>query len=76
MHSDDGKVIFLKFHSAEQDEDAMCFMACRHCRNKTFTHTWTGEQSFPLVRCAACGNHIGRIGWANGDDDLPKSPDN
>lgn len=60
-----GNVVHLKFRSEQQREDVMGFFACAHCRNKTFTHTFDGDDNFPLVRCAACGNHIGRVGWAD-----------
>ena len=67
----DGKVIYLAFSSLHQVHDQMDFMACKVCRNKTYTHTYVGDSNFPLVRCAACGQHIGRIGWAD-ESDLPK----
>ena len=70
--SDQGKVIYLAFKSEHQVHDHMDFAACKVCRNKTYTHTYVGDSSFPLVRCAACGQHIGRIGWAD-EPDLPKS---
>lgn len=66
--SDDGKLIYLAYSSPQQVHDQMDFMACKVCRNKTYTHTYVGESGFALVRCAACGQHIGRAGWA----DLPK----
>lgn len=64
----DGKVIFLKFKSEQLEEDTMAFLACKSCRNKTFTHTLDKMDNFPLVRCAACGQHIGRVGYADADD--------
>lgn len=64
---DDGKVVFLKFRSPEQREDTMAFLACAVCKNKTYTHTIDQVGGFPLVRCAACGQHIGRIGWADNE---------
>lgn len=60
----DGNVVFLKFKSAELAPDMMAFHACKHCRNKTFTLTEDRVGEFPLMRCAACGQHMGRIGWA------------
>jgi len=65
MDGDGGKVIFLKFSNTEQIEDGMDFLACKHCRNKTFTHTYDRSGGFPLVKCAACGQHIGHVGWAD-----------
>ena len=63
--ADDGNVVFLKLKSPEQTDDTMAFLACRVCRNKTYTHTVDDVNGWTLCRCAACGNHIGRIGWAN-----------
>lgn len=62
-------VVFLKFRGPEAEDDAMAFIACRHCRNKTYTLV-DQPGSFPLMRCAACQNHMGRIGWA--DDVQPQ----
>ena len=67
----DGKLIYLAYKSEHQQDDAMDFLACKVCRNKTFTHTYIGESRFPLVRCAACGQHLGRVGWAD-EADLQK----
>lgn len=63
-----GELIELKFKSPHVVEDTMAFIACRQCRNKTFTLTDDRVGSFPLMRCAACGNHIGRMGWSHDDD--------
>ena len=62
-------VVFLKFRGSEAEDDAMAFIACRHCRNKTYTLV-DQPGSFPLMRCAACQNHMGRIGWADDDERL------
>ena len=69
---DDNKVIHLAFKSPHVDEDIMAFSACSLCRNKTFTLTHDRSKGFPLMRCAACGQHIGRMGWSH-DDDTPKT---
>lgn len=61
----DGNVVYLKFKNDNLQEDTMAFLACAVCKNKTFTHTFDRVDSFPLVRCAACGQHIGRVGWAD-----------
>lgn len=66
--SENGNVIHLKFKSPHVRDDAMAFIACRTCRNKTFTLTEDRVGDFPLMRCAACGHHIGRMGWAHDDD--------
>lgn len=72
-----GEVIELKFKSPHVDVDTMCFHACRVCKNKTYTLTADDASTFPLLRCAACGNHIGRMGWYHDDDpaiaEKPKS---
>jgi ribosomal protein S27E len=58
-------VVFLAFKNPEKtDEDGITFVACRHCRNKTYTLTHDSESGYPLVKCAGCGMHIGRVGWA------------
>jgi len=56
-------VVFLKFRSETVDDDAMAFIACRHCKNKTYTLV-DQPGTFPLLRCAACQQHMGLIGWA------------
>lgn len=70
-----GEVVYLEFHSHRQKPEGMDFLACSHCRTKTFTHTYLGGNEFPLVKCAACGQHIGRVGWVCDDDPLVRSPD-
>ena len=68
MTKRDGNVIFLAFRNDEAlEDDVMCFSACKHCRNKTFTITYDRPQGFPLLRCAACGSHTSRIGFAPDD---------
>jgi hypothetical protein len=62
-------VVFLEFKSPHMADDMMSFVCCGHCRNKTFTLTEDRADSFPLMKCAACGQHMGRMGWAH--DDLP-----
>ena len=63
-------VIRLKLRSPHVDDDTMAFLACRACRNKTYTLTVDRPGDFPLMRCAACGQHMGRMGWAHDDDPL------
>lgn len=62
------KVIHLKFKSPHVEEDTMAFLSCKLCRNKTYTLTEDKPEYFPLMRCAACGSHIGRMGWYHDDD--------
>ncbi len=67
------EVIHLAFTSPLVEADAMAFIACRACRNKTYTLTEDKVGDFPLMRCAACGCHIGRMGWAEKGQDFQKS---
>jgi hypothetical protein len=64
-------VIHLAFKSPHVVDDSMAFIACGHCRNKTYTLTDDQPGTFPLMRCAACGSHIGRMGWAYDDEEMP-----
>lgn len=61
-------LIHLKFRSPHVVDDTMAFLACGACKNKTYTLTFDRVEGFPLMRCAACGCHIGRMGWAHDDD--------
>lgn len=60
----DSNVVHLAFRAETVRDDEMAFIACAHCRNKTYTLV-DQPQDFPLLRCAACGAHIGRMGWAD-----------
>lgn len=62
-------VIHLAFKSPHVEEDMMAFLACKHCKNKTYTLTLDQMENFPLMRCAACSQHMGRMGWYHDDDD-------
>lgn len=68
------EIIELKCRSPHTEQDAMAFIACKACRNKTFTLTEDCVGYFPLMRCAACGQHIGRMGWAHDDDPMLDTP--
>ncbi len=70
MTGEKDNVIYLAFRSENQVEDEMCFLACKYCKNKTFTHTFDQISNWPLVRCAACGQHIGRAGWAGEEEEM------
>ena len=67
--SDGDNVVFLKHRGAAVEDDAMAFIACKHCRNKTFTLV-DQPGTFPLMRCAVCQSHIGQIGWASDEADM------
>lgn len=59
------KVVFLAFTNPKKLEQDWCdALSCKVCRNKTYTLTWMGDEAFPLLRCAACGNHAGYWGFA------------
>lgn len=58
------KVVYLAFKSDELVADARDLLACKSCRNKTFTVVYDGDESFPVLQCPACGNHLNRIGFA------------
>ena len=60
----DDKVIFLAFKNEKVNPSGRDFLACGHCRNKTYILEWHGDSKFPLCQCAACGMHIGLVGWA------------
>jgi len=66
-------VIHLKFVSPHCETDTMAFLSCRVCRNKTYTLTEDRPMDFPLLRCAACGQHMGRMGWYKDDDPAPNA---
>ena len=68
--SDSSNVVFLKFRSPHMEDGEMAMLACKICRNKTYTLTFDQIDTFPLMRCAACGNHAGRMGWSHDDDPL------
>lgn len=67
-------VVHLAFKSPHVVDDTMAFYACAVCRNKTYTLTDDKPGTFPLLRCAACGQHMGRMGWAHDDDPESKGP--
>lgn len=63
-------VVHLAFRNPHVEDDMMAFMACKHCRNKTFMFQVDIVGDFPLMKCAACQQHMGRMGWAHDDDPL------
>lgn len=60
-------VIFLAHSSPKTEPESIVLSACSTCRNKTFTVLHDRAEGFPLMKCAACGASIGRIGWAPED---------
>ncbi|WP_028747995.1 hypothetical protein [Rhizobium mesoamericanum] len=65
-------VINLSFKSPHMVDDTMSFIACRECRNKTYTLVEDRIGDFPLMRCAACGQHMGHMGWCHDDEEATK----
>ena len=61
----DDKVVYLEYRTKDAEEEYMGRVACAECRNKTFLVEMTREDKFPLMKCACCGQHIGRFGWTN-----------
>jgi hypothetical protein len=59
------KVVFLAFSNERVEPEGRDFLACKYCRNKTFTAIFEGAETFPLMQCAACGSHMGHFGWAH-----------
>lgn len=68
----DDNVIHLAFRSPQMTEGERDLGTCANCRNKTYIVVHDMPRGFPLLQCAACGQHIGRIGWAHDDDPLLK----
>lgn len=58
------KVVFLKVNNDKIQPDGKTMMACTWCRNKTFTLVHEDE-GFPMLKCAACGDNMGKIGWTD-----------
>lgn len=58
------KVVFLAFDNPAAPPAELEMLACARCKNKTFTAR-TYPEGFPELYCGACGQVIGRFGWAN-----------
>ena len=59
------KVVFLAFTNPEKTTtEAVEFLVCRRCTNKTFTAVYDPGNPYPMLKCAACGDGLGRFGWA------------
>lgn len=67
-------VVFLKFRSPHTEPDTMAFIGCKNCKNKTYTLVEDRVDSYPLMRCACCQQHMGRMGWAHDDDPILNEP--
>ena len=59
-------VIFLAFRNPNLESDSdVSMLACKFCRNKTYTLSYDSHSGFPMMKCAACGQHMGRIGYTD-----------
>jgi len=64
MPGDDGSnVVHLAFSNPNLVEDTFTLLGCGNCRNKTFTIAFDKAGEFPMIKCAACTQSIGRMGW-------------
>lgn len=59
------KVVFLAYSSDKVEAEGISVRACRRCMNKTFLMIDNGPEDWPMLRCAACGDNIGKVGWAH-----------
>lgn len=67
--SEENNVVELQFRSPHVvEDDGLVFLACKSCRNKTYTLVYDRVENFPLLKCAACGQAMGRMGWSHDDD--------
>lgn len=57
------KVVFLAFTNDKSTPSDHDMLACKACRNKTYTAR-TDLGQWPELYCAACGSRIGSFGWA------------
>lgn len=61
-------VIHLKFRSPHVEDGTRAMLSCKACMNKTYRMVLDQPSGFPMMECAGCGAHIGRMGWAHDDD--------
>jgi len=45
------------------------YLACRVCSNKTYLLLHFDDE-FPTMQCAACGQHMGKMGWASKGEEV------
>lgn len=69
MPDDTEKVIYLAFANPNMIDGniGVDHRACSVCKNKTFVVLYDKPETFPMLRCACCGQDLGRIGWAGED---------
>lgn len=58
------KVVFLAFSNDKVESQGIDLITCKRCRNKTYLLVAKDAPEFHMLRCAACGDNIGAIGWA------------
>jgi hypothetical protein len=56
-------VVFLAYNNDRLEESGPAMLACAICRNKAFS-VLAPDDGFKILKCTACGQHLGRIGWA------------
>lgn len=62
----ENNVVFLAFRNPEKTADETTHVVCcKHCRNKNFLLLAPAENDYPVLKCAACGANIGRVGWVH-----------
>lgn len=64
------EVIHLAFRSPHTEDGQRAIISCKNCSNKTYLLIQDRPDYFPLMQCAACCQHMGRMGWAHDDDPL------
>lgn len=70
MSNAEGKVVYLGYVNPRAPRAGLELLGCLFCKNKTYVLVCT--DGFPIVRCAACGNNIGSMGWVDEPD--PNAP--
>lgn len=69
MADDSEKVIFLAFDNPKLErETEITLTRCANCKNKTFLLVHHERSDYPMLRCCACGDDVGRIGHVGRDD--------
>lgn len=60
------KVVFLAHRNKETVEAfGPTQISCKLCHNRTWLIQADEEGKFPFVKCCACGQIAGRMGWAH-----------
>lgn len=62
------KVVFLAHRNSKLPTDITEFLACSNCHNKSFSAVYENSDSFPKLKCGACGASLGHFGWVDEDE--------